>query len=59
MSADLPAASIEGGADDVDTKSVVAAQIQALGDVAEIGEDLGLGGEPFAPRSALLQLFVE
>ncbi len=36
-----------------------AAQIEPVGDVFEVREDLGLSGEPFAPRPVLLQVVVE
>ncbi len=50
---------VEVGTDYVDIEPVVAAQIEAVGHVPQIGQDLLLGGEAFAPCPALLQRFVE
>jgi hypothetical protein len=50
---------VKVGADDVDTEPVVAAQIEPVGNVAQLGEDLRLCGEALGPCPALLQRLVE
>src|SRR5689334_2918643 len=55
----MPATPLERGADGVDAKPIVAPQIEAVGDVSQVSQDLRLGGEAFGPLPALLQSFVE
>src|SRR5690242_17305846 len=55
----MPATPLERGSDGVDTEPIVAPQIEAVGDVSQVSQDLRLGGEAFGPLPALLQSFVE
>ena len=50
---------VELRADDLGVELVVPSQIEAVGDMVEVGQDLGLRREALRPRPVALQLLVE
>ena len=50
---------VEMRADHVGVEQVVLPQVEPVGDMIQVGQDLGLCREPFRPRPVALQFVVE
>ena len=54
-----PLARVEPRSDHLGVEEVVAPQIESVGDMVEVRQDLGLRREPLRPRPLALQVVVE